>query len=328
MSGGGVQRNLTVVEVCCAFDSHLVTAAEVTLYSLAVNAAIDTRYRVSVLCSERGLDNVSRQRLQQVFRDFPQHSIRFLGVGNQFEGAFEIRGITVSTYYRLLLPELMSDITRVLYLDVDLIVRDDLRSLFEVDLEGMYLGGVKGIFTNIRDDRVQSLGISSGCYVNAGVLLFNLDLMRKDGLQDDFVSMVSGNYEFQDQDILNIRCAGKIGHLHPRYNIHAMFDYLENREFCDGLFGAGVALEAVAAPCIIHYAGKKPWQSVDCFYYDVWWEYYRRCSSFSLDFYLDHQRSVHRERAEIRERKCESTETRLASWRSIARDIVRRLRGR
>lgn len=317
----------TTIEVCCAFDRHLVTAAEVTFCSLALNAAHDTRYRISVLCSERSLDSDSRKRLHRVFTNFPRHSIQFIEIGDQFEGAFEIRGITVPTYYRLLLPELLSDTARILYLDVDLIIREDLRSLYHSELEGRYLAGVKGLFTNIRHERVQSLGISPGCYVNAGVLLFNLDLMRQDQLQGDLVSMVAGKYEFQDQDILNIRCAGKIAHLHPRYNVHAMFDYLQNPEFCDGLFGAGVALDAVSDPCIIHYAGKKPWESVECFFYDVWWEYYRKSPGFDLDFYLSHQRGLHRGLTECERKNGEPAAKCEVSWRKIGRDIIRRVLG-
>lgn len=317
-----LQADYALIEVCCAFDRHLVTAAEVMFVSLAENAAAGTEYRISVLCSSTGLDSDSRERLMKVFRGFSRHSIRFIEVGDSFAGAFEIRGITVPTYYRLLLPELMSDVPRVLYLDVDLIIRDDLKSLFETGLEGMYLAGVKGIYTNFSRERVESLGISLGGYVNAGVLLLNLDLMRQHGLQSDFVAMVPRDYEFQDQDILNIRCVGKIAYLHPRYNIHAMFDYPENPEFCDDLFGPGAAREAIASPGIIHYAGRKPWQSNECYFYDVWWEYYRQTANFSIEFYLEHQRSVLRGLEEFRKLKLSVASKTQMSWRRRAKGIL------
>ena len=316
------QQKSTLIEVCCAFDRHLVTAAEVMFVSLAKNAAASTEYRISVLCSSTGLDSDSRERLMQVFRGFSRHSIRFIEVGSSFEGAFEIRGITVPTYYRLLLPELMSDVPRVLYLDVDLIIQDDLRSLFETDLEGMSLAGVKGIYTNFSRERVESLGISLGGYVNAGVLLMNLDLMRQHGLQSDFVSMVPRDYEFQDQDILNIRCVGKIAYLHPRYNIHTMFDYLGNPDFCDDLFGPGAARVAVASPGIIHYAGRKPWQSNECWFYDVWWEYYRQTTNFSIEFYLEHQKSVLLGLEELRKLRLAVTRKVPVSWWRRFRGVI------
>ena len=80
-------------------------------------------------------------------------------------------------WYRIFLPELLPDVDRVLYLDVDTLAMDSLEPLWATDLGGNYLAA--------RDQRVRGAGSatappSSGwpgreAYFNSGVLLLNLD---------------------------------------------------------------------------------------------------------------------------------------------------------
>ena len=98
---------------------------------------------------------------------------------------------------------------RALTLDVDTIVRGDLSPLWELPMEDLYFYGAREPYWTDRYGRD---------YVNAGVLMLNLDKMR-DGMADlVFAAMNTRKYTFVEQDALNEICAGKFGIMDAAYN--------------------------------------------------------------------------------------------------------------
>jgi lipopolysaccharide biosynthesis glycosyltransferase len=168
---------------------------------------------------------------------------------------------TVSTIDRLLLPELLRGVSKVLYLDVDLAIEDDLRQLYDIDLTDYRLAAKLSSFetwrTGVRLVTRASLhmpaeeawnlrrllhfdGSLAFPAVNAGVLLMNLDKMREEGLSQRFIPLVE-NCFFNDQDVLNVYGRNRILPIEPRWN------FVPTQDYCE-------------APGIIHWAGTtKPW---------------------------------------------------------------------
>ena len=95
--------------------------------------------------------------------------------------------ITHHTYYRFLLPELLPELDRILYLDSDLVVNGPLRPLWETSLDGYYCAGVKDSWIEQISYKYR-LGMSQAeLYINAGVILMNLEQMRKDQAADQLL---------------------------------------------------------------------------------------------------------------------------------------------
>ena len=155
--------------------------------------------------------------------------------------------------YRLLLPNLLQDVDLCLYLDSDTLVVGDIEPLWETDLSGYCLAGV---FQNIAPVRSQTVGDripGLQTYVNSGVLLMNLELMRKRKLQDRLVRGIK-DYLLVDQDLLNVVCYGSIKLLAPEYNVMA-----------------GTCVEA---PKILHFHLRdylRPWINMRCSGAVQWW---------------------------------------------------------
>lgn len=279
--------DLTVVT---AFDQRLLVPAAVCFDSLLELHRDCRQLEIIVLFSSSSLDAEARGILGAVVASAANAKIRFIDVGLAFEDAFEIRGITVPTYYRLLLPSLLPDKSRVLYLDVDTVVTSSLRQMFAVDMARHYIAGVRSVFSVLQPERVLRVGADPEQYVNAGVLVMNLDAMRQDGLEADFLQLAKRQLEYQDQDVLNIRCRDAILHLHPRYNLHCMFDYEQNAAVSEDVYSGFDWRHALDDAAVLHYAGAKPWDGHRCWYYDQWWSHYRASRVFSGDYYRSHQR--------------------------------------
>src|SRR5699024_3228667 len=99
-----------------------------------------------------------------------------------------IAHISVVTYYRLALPNLLPQYDKLIWLDGDTIVCRDLSCLFNTDMGNNYIAGVLAPYVAQDANYAKILGIPNmKTYVNAGVLLWNLDLMRQNNLEQKFM---------------------------------------------------------------------------------------------------------------------------------------------
>ena len=84
-------------------------------------------------------------------------------------------------YYRLIAPQFLPEkMERILYLDADTIVINSLKPLYETDFEDNYFAGcthTKQFLTKVNQSRLHTDKASA--YINTGVLLYNLSLMRE-----------------------------------------------------------------------------------------------------------------------------------------------------
>jgi lipopolysaccharide biosynthesis glycosyltransferase len=192
-------------------------------------------------------------------------SIEFILVPDDRLAGVPTRGFTrKATWYRVFLPEILPGRDRVLYLDSDLIVVDDLKPLHDrADLEGHWLGAVTNVFQHNDFGRPAELGLASReQYFNAGVLLMNLDAMRSDRSSRALIAYARENSDliaFRDQDALNVVLGERRLELHPRWNCMNSFYAFDHAA---DVFGADALAEATDNPAVRHFEGpsvNKPW---------------------------------------------------------------------
>lgn len=158
------------VPVVFAFDNNLAFEAAVCISSLFDNARESTIYDVFILYPD-GQD-LNRKDIDVVASSHPRHKLTYLPVKDQFEQAYEIRGINTLTYYRLLIPELIPQYDKVIYSDVDVIFRDDLSDIYAIELGENYLGAVNSL-AHLDPDRGEyytNLGLDASKNFYAGNL--------------------------------------------------------------------------------------------------------------------------------------------------------------
>jgi len=167
--------------------------------------------------------------------------------------------ITREAYMRFFAPEILApEVRRLIYLDSDLIVLNDLKPLWRKDLGGRPVAGVSDPF---GASRRRTLGMPSEApYVNSGVLLLDLDIWRAEQLCERLISYVEREGDrllFHDQDALNAVLYRSIALLDPRWNVQAKM--LRPPRSRPDLRTPAI-LAAVQAPAIIHYtSASKPW---------------------------------------------------------------------
>ncbi len=156
-----------------------------------------------------------------------------------------------SPYARFFIPEYLSDASRCIYLDTDLIVCSDLNILQTLDLQGKSSACVVdgGIATPEQQERLRTkLKLQNPQqYFNSGVMVIDLDAWRRRQIQAKALNIANDNYDLldqMDQDALNMVLAGDWLILDPKWNT--------SKGKADATFSDG----------IIHFLGKvKPWHA-------------------------------------------------------------------
>lgn len=158
----------------------------------------------------------------------------------------------------LLLAELLPGRDRVVFLDADVLVLDDVSELWTLDLDGGPIGAVVDAAIprcsgprGVPDWR--RLGIPrDAAYFNAGVLAMSLDAWRADDVGTRVLAYlrgVSGRRSFLHQEALNAVLWNGWRPLDPRWNVSS-------------LAGRPFGAPSPERPAILHFAGRfKPWRS-------------------------------------------------------------------
>ncbi|RPH51029.1 MAG: glycosyltransferase family 8 protein [Desulfobacteraceae bacterium] len=153
-------------------------------------------------------------------------SIRWVPIDlSHFQEFWTRDDVSKMTFARLLIPKAFPNtVSKVLYMDTDILVLDDLKPLWETNLEGVILGAVLDNldphFKSGNPGYEEAPRVAN--YFNAGVMLINLDLWRKEQVSEKALAYMNKHRRtpFMDQDALNVVCDGRWKRLDQRWNFH------------------------------------------------------------------------------------------------------------
>lgn len=280
---------MNIIPVVFAFDNNLILPACVCISSLMMHAKKDTFYDIFILHSKK--IELQREQLDKIPVYYPQCRIQYRTVGDCFDNAFEIRGITQPTYYRLLIPKLIPEYEKVIYSDVDVIFRDDFWNIYNTNIDNYYMAGVdngSALRPSVQMYVKKSLGIDCKYgHFYAGNLLINCALIKADNVIEKFCELAQKEFRQQDMDIINIVCYGRIKTLPPMFCLTNYLTELIIKNKLEMLkFFTKEELLYALTNGTIHYNGQKPWKGY-CINFDIWWEYYRKSPFFDERYYFD-----------------------------------------
>jgi lipopolysaccharide biosynthesis glycosyltransferase len=129
---------------------------------------------------------------------------------------------SIQVNYRILIPEIFPEINKAIYLDSDLIVEGDILELWRININNYYLAGIDTSCFEHTLFFKNRIGLNKDdLYINSGVLLMNLESMRKDNIVDLMIKnagKLGDKILFPDQDIINFSLQRKIKTLDTRFN--------------------------------------------------------------------------------------------------------------
>lgn len=255
-----MSNNIPIVYIC---DEKYVMPTCVSIRSIYENKKDSTYdiYIIGVDLSEASKDTINKINLSGL-------NINLLTYENKYEN-LNTNHVYVSkaALFKFDIPNILVDLDKVLYIDGDTIILDDLGELFNTELSSFYAGVVKDLSAcYIQKDNIR-LGIQT--YFNSGVMLLNLNKLRQDNIPERLLEykMNSTSVKYMDNDCFNAVFKDNVYFLNPKYNYFIVNEYLYEKETSSKIF-----------PLIIHFTSSKPWQKYGVKFGRKWDKYYVMCN--------------------------------------------------
>ena len=211
-----MNTNSKNIPIFFSVDDGYIPFLAVTLESLIANSSKNYIYEVKVLYT-----NVSEENKNRILKyENKNLNIEFVDLNYYIEEIQEKLHTrdyyTKTTYYRLFIPNLYPQYNKAIYLDSDITILGDISELYNEDLGENLLGAVPdasvGVIKEFAEYVERVVGMADyKRYFNAGILLMNLEQMRKFDFQSKFLYLLETT-KFsvaQDQDYLNRICKGR-----------------------------------------------------------------------------------------------------------------------
>ena len=267
------------VPIMLATDENYTPQTGITIVSALENRTYDVKYTFFVFTANE-FSKETIQKFKQIESQYKKCSINILKMDENLflDVKMNISHITYPTFFRLVAASKLPQYKKIIYLDSDIVVEQDLCSFFSTNMDEYAIAGVKGASYHWPADGNKNYCEQNGLpaidqYVNAGVLLFNLSYIRTNKMEEEFIRLSKLGLRSQDQDVINRACYGHILHLPYKYNC-MVAKYEKTPEQLLKIFTQKEINEANNCPIITHYAAElKPWADLSCALADRWWKY-------------------------------------------------------
>lgn len=273
------------VPIAMALDDGYLYPTIVSITSMMENAKKDTVYDLYIMHPDEFSDD-SKEKLNFLGAKYKNCNVKLINMKNEYANANESRHITTPAYYRLSLSDLLPKLDKILWLDGDTLIFDDLHEMYNLDPKDNY-------YLAYLDDKqgrtpLKEFGLSDDEYVCDGVMVVNLKKLREDDMISkfkNFIELYNDKLVQHDQTVINAVCYGKIGILSPRFGMfnygktgRKMYDYVDrltskNKYTYKDMDDAMNNLVVLHCVC-------KPWKEAGCSFADAWWKYAQKTECY------------------------------------------------
>lgn len=253
------------IPVVTAADENYAPYLSVMISTLLENTSRETPIRFFVIDDDLSVS--SKEKLIQTVHKFSDVAvIQFVKVDEKVYEDFLVSDhITTTAYFRISMPKLLAkkNYRKILYIDSDTFVLDDVQKLYEQSLEGKTIGA---IIDPGQTEALERLGIDSDdYYFNSGVMVIDVDQWNQQQITEKTIDYLKNHGDkiiYHDQDALNAVLYENWHPFHPRWNMQSslIFDKhpaptLEYKQ----------AYEAGRKnPAVVHFTGHdKPWNTLE-----------------------------------------------------------------
>lgn len=182
------------------------------------------------------------------------------------------KAFPTSMYFRFLLPILNKNLSKIIYIDADIICLNNIQELLSINLNNHIIAAVPDT-TDMNQARNNALNLKNHIYFNSGMLLINIQEWNKYNISNkliEILSTTSYDFKFPDQDALNLILTQKITYLPKKLNYFNGFypwhkDSITNKEI--------ILLHFTSSP--------KPW--------DLGWEVSSMSNDYNRDLYKTYE---------------------------------------
>lgn len=245
------------INICLACDDNYAKYAGVVIASIMKNSESDEILNFYIL--DGGISDDNKSKFNEL-KTIKNCNIEFVQIDeSMFEDYKKVathKYISIATYYRLRLATLLPNIKRIVYFDCDMVINASLKELFYTELGDNVIAGVKDINKRMLEQNPN--------YINAGMVLFDLEKIREENIEQKFYDYTNEHFEtikVGDQEIINEVLKNRIKIVDDNWNVQSS-NFINRSSY-------------ISNPKVIHYvARKKPWHFASFSYHrDYYFKY-------------------------------------------------------
>jgi lipopolysaccharide biosynthesis glycosyltransferase len=259
--------------IAFCFDENFVDYAMVALCSVIHSATASLKiYWITFGPFSEKIEK-SKNHINELFNI----EINLIYVNEKLFDGWKVNGhIKKSAYLRLLLPSVVNE-KKIIYLDCDILVLTDLCELYNADLSELKIAGVADPFGGLTSRIFRE---ADDVYVNSGVLLINVESLRKHNFLEKCKQIYLDNEEkiiYHDQCIINKYFEGKKNLLDSKWNRQVVTRVTNEEKW-----------RFVSNPdntSVLHFIGpEKPWQEwCNPIISEFWWAFAQRVKGYDIE---------------------------------------------
>ena len=266
-----MKENLNTIPIFFTVDDKYVPFLAVALQSLIENSSEKNYYLIKILytsITEENQEKIKKYEKENVNIEFVDLNYYINKIKNKL---YTRDYYSVTTYFRLFIPNLYPQYNKALYLDCDIVLLADVAELYNIDMgDNLVAAAPDDVIQKIEvfQEYVEKVvGVADYInYFNAGVLLMNLDELRKFDFQEKFLYSLE-KIKFavaQDQDYLNRLCKGRVKIISNVWDKMPISNDTDTNDLK-----------------LIHYnLAFKPWHFEDILYKEYFWKYAKKTEFF------------------------------------------------
>lgn len=244
-----------------AIDDNVTQQLMTTLYSIKQNSTFE-KYSVYVIQDQKLRKN---DEIKSFCQKLGMHYHPVIIDDDQFDDAPTTDRYPKTIYYRLLAYKyLPKNIKRILYLDIDILVINDLKPLYTIDLKSYWYAAASHTSLDVTDNinKLRLGNYEAEGYFNSGIMLMDLQAIRENVKAEDifnYINKMGAALLLPDQDILNGLYGQNIMRIPDElYNYDARMNPLYYAK-SNGEWDIDWVIDHTA---ILHFCGRdKPWRS-------------------------------------------------------------------
>ena len=226
-----------------------------------LNQNNDTFIKFYILVS-KNIYKEQRPVINKICEEHKNCNITYITLNKEFKEFCVIGHInrTTAIFYRLILQNLLPKEKKILYFDCDTIVYKDLNEIYNYDIKDKYYIG------RYEGKPFKKYGNKLKDFINSGVMLINLDLLRKDNIFPKiykFLRENNGSLLYLDQDAINVVCNKKNDFFPSYYFGDDLCDLKKLNKINNIKTNKSHIIKNLTEPYIYHFTHySKPWYGI------------------------------------------------------------------
>ena len=215
-----ISKSIKYIHIAMSFNNNYTYIIMVSITSILINSNNTTLLYLHFLIG----NDVKTNNIKKILslRKLNLNSkFQFHKIGNTFKGWIHGRKkLTVASFYRSFIGELLKNINKIIYLDGDTLIYNDLTEMYQLNMNNIYFRGIRELIVN---NKYYEKDLDKSKYICAGVMLMNLKLIRENHVFKIFKNYYYKYYNkgiyYGDQHIINALFKDKIGFLPPKFGM-------------------------------------------------------------------------------------------------------------